>query len=785
MLDFSTTGEVSFELTTNLDAATARTVTIVLNAETLNAVTVNLARVTPAELLKAINGQIDASGHAGLKGAVAASFDTGGRLVFTTTDVVDLGADGEAGGTDANADRTYAGDAPQRTIRIHNTDRSAPTQTGIGIGFGLRNDPDVTAQVGAAGPARVVGNRSFAAGTTLDFTDTSAISFDLTTHLDATTLRTGRIVIDAAALTGRVASLAAVTPAELLRAINDQIDATGDGGLKGTVEVSFDASGHLVFATRDTVDLGADGRAGGTGPDADRAFAADGNERTIRVRTNDSGLWQAGARTMDIGFGVGAAGEPDKTAVPSIVGPARATGSQDLVTAGTFDFGSTSEVSFDLATNLDATAIRTGRIVLNAATLKGQVADLAKVTSDELLKAVNAAIDASGLKGAVAASFNPQGRLVFTTTDVVDLGSDGKAGGAGAAADRILYAGDAPGRTILIRNTDRSSLLQSAFNIGFGIDDDPDTSVQARTASAGSAAEVTGARLFGSADTLDFSTTGEVGFRLTTNLDADTARAGTIVLNAAALKGSVANLAKVTPAELVLAINAQIDASGNAGGLQGAVRASLDPVGRLVFTTTDTVDLGADGRLGGTGVNADRAFGAVGAGRTIQVQNIDRSAATQTGLDIGFGVDNGPDATVRAATSAYLRQSLETDAGEEDTGVRLALYFARLGPTLTSGYQVLGDTALTQVVNTVLGLTTMTGASAEALASRARLIEQKIDLKGFSDPRKLDAFVRRFAAVWDARNATTVSPLLALFGSSGAGIGADLLLSAVRVRTGG
>jgi hypothetical protein len=30
-----------------------------------------------------------------------------------------------------------------------------------------------------------------------------------------------------------------VTPAELLRAINDQIDATGDGGLKGTVEASF------------------------------------------------------------------------------------------------------------------------------------------------------------------------------------------------------------------------------------------------------------------------------------------------------------------------------------------------------------------------------------------------------------------------------------------------------------------------------------------------------------------------------------------------------------------
>ncbi|MEH3147185.1 MAG: DUF1217 domain-containing protein [Methylobacterium frigidaeris] len=638
-----------------------------------------------------------------------------------------------------------------------------------------------------AKPATATGSRVLTATAEssglYDFSTTNEVSFTLTTNLDADTSRTGKIVLNAATLAGRVPDLARVTADDIVRAVNAQIDATGDAGLKGTVRAALDADGRLVFTTTNVVDLGADGRVGGTGRDADRTYAATGADRTILIQNTDrSSPTQTG---LSVGFGIDS--DPDTTARASAGAPARATGSRIFAAGESIDFSTTNEVSFELTTNLDAATARTVRIVLNAATLRGSVADLAKVTPDELVKAINARIDASGnagLKGAVAASLGADGRLVFTTTDFVALGADGKEGGIGGNAD-TAYAAGAPGRTILIRNTDRSTGLQSAVSIGFGIDDDPDTRVQAKAATAGSAAQVTGARLFAATDTLDFSATNEVSFTLTTSLDADTSRTGTIVLNAATLKGVVADLAKVTPAEVLKAIDAQIAASGNAG-LQGAVAASLDAAGRLVFTTADTLDLGGDGRLGGVGANADRAYGAVGAGRTIQLQNINRSAATQTGLDVGFGIDNGPDAAVKAATAAYMRQALESDAGEEDTGARLALYFARLGPTLTSGYQILGDTALTQVVNTVLGLSSLSGASAEALASRARLIEQKIDLESFSDPGKLDAFVRRFAAVWDAQNSAASSPLLALFGSSSAsGIGASLLLSAVRVRTGG
>ena len=48
----------------------------------------------------------------------------------------------------------------------------------------------------------------------------------------------------------------------------------------------------------------------------------------------------------------------------------------------------------------------------------------------------------------------------------------------------------------------------------------------------------------------------------------------------------------------------------------------------------------------------------------------------------------------------YMRQTLEENAGKDNEGVRLALYFERKAPTLTSFYQVLADPALAKVVRT-------------------------------------------------------------------------------------
>src|SRR5690606_14241580 len=42
----------------------------------------------------------------------------------------------------------------------------------------------------------------------------------------------------------------------------------------------------------------------------------------------------------------------------------------------------------------------------------------------------------------------------------------------------------------------------------------------------------------------------------------------------------------------------------------------------------------------------------------------------------------------------YLRQTLETEAGSQNEGVRLALYFERKASTITNAYEILGDKAL-------------------------------------------------------------------------------------------
>ena len=52
----------------------------------------------------------------------------------------------------------------------------------------------------------------------------------------------------------------------------------------------------------------------------------------------------------------------------------------------------------------------------------------------------------------------------------------------------------------------------------------------------------------------------------------------------------------------------------------------------------------------------------------------------------------------------YVTQSIEEEAGETEVGARLALYFARMAPTITSVYELLADEALGQFTRTTLSL---------------------------------------------------------------------------------
>jgi hypothetical protein len=306
---------------------------------------------------------------------------------------------------------------------------------------------------------------------------------------------------------------------------------------------------------------------------------------------------------------------------------------------------------------------------------------------------------------------------------------------------------------------DRYTAFAKAFSFGQGVTAtgaDP-----ARFGEQARAASLSAPKLL--ADSYDFSGRAEASFLVESRLDATTTQSVTIRINAQTLAGQVANPAKVTPAEIAAAVAAQIEASA----LKGKVQAGLAADGSLFFETTALTDLGADGAYGGTGRDVDTLVNAGGPNRTLTIRNAPLSA-NRTAVDVGFGTDLGPDSMAQAVTQAYLRQSLESEAGDADTGVRLALYFARKASTIASAYDILGDAALSQVANTVIGLPATSGAAtSEALAKRAQLIAGKIDIASFRDPAKLDAFVRRFAAIWDAQNNTASAPILALFTGTG------------------
>jgi hypothetical protein len=130
-------------------------------------------------------------------------------------------------------------------------------------------------------------------------------------------------------------------------------------------------------------------------------------------------------------------------------------------------------------------------------------------------------------------------------------------------------------------------------------------------------------------------------------------------------------------------------------------------------------------------------------------------------------------ATTGTATQ-YVTQTMEEKAGDQNEGLRLALYFTRKASTITNSYQILADKAMTQVVQTALGLpSTISSADIDA---QAKMITSKIKLTDFQDPAKVTKFVQRFAAMWDATQAqsdNSTNPALVLIGGAAPSIGMD------------
>lgn len=127
-------------------------------------------------------------------------------------------------------------------------------------------------------------------------------------------------------------------------------------------------------------------------------------------------------------------------------------------------------------------------------------------------------------------------------------------------------------------------------------------------------------------------------------------------------------------------------------------------------------------------------------------------------------------------TDLNTRQTLEGEAGTQNEGVRLALYFQRKAPSISSAFDILADKAIFEVVRTGLGLpVSMSQADIEV---QADILVKRINPADFRDPAKLEKFISRFAALYDLNNGGTNAGSAAsiILGGQTGNVGANMSL---------
>jgi hypothetical protein len=157
---------------------------------------------------------------------------------------------------------------------------------------------------------------------------------------------------------------------------------------------------------------------------------------------------------------------------------------------------------------------------------------------------------------------------------------------------------------------------------------------------------------------------------------------------------------------------------------------------------------------------------------------------------------NGASTTQTAAATTdvvnkYVMQTLETNEGQQNQGVQLALYFQQNASKITDGFSILADSNLLSVVQTTLDISSYT--SAENIDLQAQQLDKLLSYSDFQDPRKVQDFLERFTAQYDLNNpnASSSSPgslVTTLFdstSSSSSSISVSLLLSMQNLKLGG
>jgi hypothetical protein len=145
------------------------------------------------------------------------------------------------------------------------------------------------------------------------------------------------------------------------------------------------------------------------------------------------------------------------------------------------------------------------------------------------------------------------------------------------------------------------------------------------------------------------------------------------------------------------------------------------------------------------------------------------------------------DAVKTGVVNQYVQQQMETEQGQKEPGVQLALYFQRNAPNIKSVYNILADKNLLTVVQTALNISPM--MSMMDVDRQASLLSSKVKLEDFKDPAKLEKFVQRFSALYDISNSSSQSAapnaMLRRRGAGLVGMSSSLLSQLQGLRIGG
>jgi hypothetical protein len=111
---------------------------------------------------------------------------------------------------------------------------------------------------------------------------------------------------------------------------------------------------------------------------------------------------------------------------------------------------------------------------------------------------------------------------------------------------------------------------------------------------------------------------------------------------------------------------------------------------------------------------------------------------------VGSGASSISTSSAVSTTEAnYDETKLESQEGQQDVGVQLALYFQRVAPTISSSYNVLGDENLLEAFQTIFGVTLNTYGSVDTNAS---IVSKLMPMSDLTDATKLKQLTERFTA---------------------------------------